>query len=314
MNANKTGSLIANLRQEKGLTQRELADALQVSDKAVSRWETGRGMPDIENLEALASALDVGVAELLHGERMAEPVTPDTAAEIATDGLSLARQLLRRRSTLNALLGLLAGVVVVTLLFVHLTSPIAIPHRDGLVRVEELADGTLVAVADADVTGWDVGAVDGDVFVGGHTTRWDQLTGSSGTSVAVLGDAGEVRAVLYYPGTSGDVVIYGEIPDAGVVTLPRLTYNMWLAIGVVASVVGLVAYALLRGRWYAGRVLRLALVPVCLTASLVAVLWGRFGEVYDAAFYLSGILLVAIALYAMCLVVLGRRTDGRATR
>ena len=67
MNATKTGSFIAELRRERGLTQRQLAETLLVSDKAVSRWETGRGLPDVENLAALADALGVSVAELLRG-------------------------------------------------------------------------------------------------------------------------------------------------------------------------------------------------------------------------------------------------------
>ena len=50
MNTEKTGKLIADLRKEKNLTQGELAELLHVSDKAISRWETGRGFPDINNL------------------------------------------------------------------------------------------------------------------------------------------------------------------------------------------------------------------------------------------------------------------------
>lgn len=58
MNIEKTGQFIAELRREKQLTQVQLADAIHVSDKAVSRWETGRGFPDIDNLEALSECLD----------------------------------------------------------------------------------------------------------------------------------------------------------------------------------------------------------------------------------------------------------------
>ena len=60
MNAEKTGEFIRNLRKEKNITQQELAEMLNVSDKAVSRWETGRGFPDIGNLEAVSyTHLDV---------------------------------------------------------------------------------------------------------------------------------------------------------------------------------------------------------------------------------------------------------------
>ena len=52
----KTGELIKNKRIEKGYTQLELGDLLSVSNKAVSRWERGIGLPDIGNIEALAEA------------------------------------------------------------------------------------------------------------------------------------------------------------------------------------------------------------------------------------------------------------------
>ena len=62
-----TGAIIRRLREEKGMTQAELAVKLSVSDKAVSRWETGRGYPDITLIEPLAAALGVSVAELFSG-------------------------------------------------------------------------------------------------------------------------------------------------------------------------------------------------------------------------------------------------------
>ncbi|MBQ5951151.1 MAG: helix-turn-helix domain-containing protein [Lachnospiraceae bacterium] len=63
-----TGAVIRRLREEKKLTQEELADRLFVSSKAVSKWETGHGFPDISLLEPLANALGISVIELLSGE------------------------------------------------------------------------------------------------------------------------------------------------------------------------------------------------------------------------------------------------------
>ena len=63
-----TGAAIKALREKKGLTQKQLAEKVLVSDKAVSKWETGKGLPDISLLEPLARALGVSVAELLSGE------------------------------------------------------------------------------------------------------------------------------------------------------------------------------------------------------------------------------------------------------
>lgn len=63
-----TGSAIKNLREKKGLTQAELADKLCVSSKAVSKWETGKGLPDINLIEPLSAALGVSVMELMSGD------------------------------------------------------------------------------------------------------------------------------------------------------------------------------------------------------------------------------------------------------
>lgn len=311
MDARRTGQFIADLRKEQDLTQRQLAECLLVSDKAVSRWETGHGMPDIDNLEALSNTLGVSIAELMRGERIVDPVAPAETDAIALSGIELAGALLRKRTVANVVLGFLAGVIVAVLAIVHLTSPIALPFDEGSVRVEALSDGTIAAVSAHGVAGWDIDEDAGVTYISCYTTRWSQLTGSAGTRVAVLGAAEQIRAVLYYPGAPDDVLLYGQIADAGVITLPRLVYNAWLLIGTAASIVGLAAYALVRTRWYARRVLRAALLPACFTASLIAVLWGRFDEVYNATFYLSGICLTALALYAFCLAALAR---GRIAR
>jgi len=67
MNQYVTGAMIKRLREERKLTQLELAEKLFVSDKTVSKWETGKGYPDIKLLEPLAKALGVSVFELLSG-------------------------------------------------------------------------------------------------------------------------------------------------------------------------------------------------------------------------------------------------------
>ena len=63
-----TGAVIRKLRENKKMTQEELADTLFVSSKAVSKWETGQGFPDISLIEPLAKALDISVIELFSGE------------------------------------------------------------------------------------------------------------------------------------------------------------------------------------------------------------------------------------------------------
>lgn len=63
-----TGSVIKSLREKKKMTQEELAEKIFVTGKAVSKWETGQGFPDISLVEPLAKALDISVIELLSGE------------------------------------------------------------------------------------------------------------------------------------------------------------------------------------------------------------------------------------------------------
>ena len=72
MNQEKIGKFISKLRKEKKLTQEELAEKLKVSSKSISRWETGKCMPDISLLIPLSEALDISVNELITGEHIEE--------------------------------------------------------------------------------------------------------------------------------------------------------------------------------------------------------------------------------------------------
>lgn len=77
----KLGTFIAELRKEKGFTQKELAERLFLSDKAISKWETGASIPDTTLLIPLADLLGVTVTELLTYQRM-EPSTPMTTGTV----------------------------------------------------------------------------------------------------------------------------------------------------------------------------------------------------------------------------------------
>ena len=69
MNNEKFGKLISEARKEKSLTQKKLAKILNVTDKAISKWERGKSYPDISLLEPLSEALNISVVELLKGEK-----------------------------------------------------------------------------------------------------------------------------------------------------------------------------------------------------------------------------------------------------
>ena len=72
MEPTRIGRFIAERRKALGLTQRQLAERLAVSDKAVSKWETGRGLPDVLLMLPLCAVLGITVNDLLSGERVGE--------------------------------------------------------------------------------------------------------------------------------------------------------------------------------------------------------------------------------------------------
>lgn len=80
MNASYTGNIISSLRKQRGLTQKELAALLHVTDKAVSKWERGKNFPDLLLLQPLAEVLGVSVSELLGTE---EEISSEAIAVIS---------------------------------------------------------------------------------------------------------------------------------------------------------------------------------------------------------------------------------------
>ena len=73
MNPEKTGSIIKAARIKKGWTQKQLADAISVTDKAVCKWETGHGCPDITLLSQLSKVLEIDIQSILRGEFVKSP-------------------------------------------------------------------------------------------------------------------------------------------------------------------------------------------------------------------------------------------------
>ena len=70
MNQIKIGKFIAELRKSKNMTQQQLAEKIGVSFKTVSKWETGRGMPELSTLKPLSDELGITINELLNGEKI----------------------------------------------------------------------------------------------------------------------------------------------------------------------------------------------------------------------------------------------------
>ena len=78
MDLMKIGSFLQDLRKEKGMTQEQLAEQLNVARRTVSRWETGNNMPDLDILIELADFYDVDLREILSGERKSEKMNEET--------------------------------------------------------------------------------------------------------------------------------------------------------------------------------------------------------------------------------------------
>lgn len=313
MNAVKTGEFIRNLRNEKNMTQQELADMLYVSDKAISRWETGKGFPDIGNIESLADKLDVSVAEILKGERFKEEITEKDIDEVSSASFSLARNYVIRRKWLNLAAGFLCGMIIVSLLFIHLNSPIWIKNAESVVSVDVLSDGQIVAVLEDDVADYqkeyvaDPDSGQKEVFLSCYKTLWHNITGSRNRNIVYLGDADDTDYVFYYPSDEGDMLIWKKdgisIPDFGVETLPRLLYNFWIMIGASASVVGIILCLIFRRKRFIGRMTKAVMVPVAFTLSMIAVLAGNTDTVYSAQYFLSGMVLIGILLYVLMYIL-----------
>lgn len=93
MDAKQLGEFIYGRRKELKLTQSALAEKLHVTDKAISRWERGVGMPDINNLEALATALDVSLIELMQARKNeTDNITTDEAEMIIVDTIHMSQK------------------------------------------------------------------------------------------------------------------------------------------------------------------------------------------------------------------------------
>ena len=104
--------------KRKNMTQMDLARKLQVTDKAVSKWERGLGFPDINTIEPLADALGLSVLEVMRSERIVEAeISPDTAAVALTDTFELVK--LQRKAERRSILKI-AGCIAAALFLIFL--------------------------------------------------------------------------------------------------------------------------------------------------------------------------------------------------
>lgn len=116
MDIKKIGEFICKMRQERGLMQKELADIIGVTDKAISKWERGKGLPDVTLLEPLAKALNVSVAELLSGE-----IITDNNKQQTNEAMIQALEHYKRsQRRIVGILLIILGAVLLLALAVHI--------------------------------------------------------------------------------------------------------------------------------------------------------------------------------------------------
>lgn len=137
----KTGKFIAEMRRAKNLTQRELADLLYISDKTVSKWETGKGLPEVALMLPLCNTLEITVNELLSGERLTDSEYQKYAEE---NIMNLMQE--KEQSKRNIALGAITA-------FVSIVSTVTIIVLAGLADLEVWQRCLLIAIALIDIAG-----------------------------------------------------------------------------------------------------------------------------------------------------------------
>lgn len=113
----KIGRFIADTRKSRGITQRQLADRLLISDKTVSKWECGKGLPEVSLMLPLCEELNITVNELLTGERISEADYRKKAEENMIDLINENREN-KKRMALSVICGVITIIAVISLVII----------------------------------------------------------------------------------------------------------------------------------------------------------------------------------------------------
>ena len=129
MDYDKIGKFITASRKEKELTQNELAEKLNITDRAVSRWERGKGCPDISLLEDLSKILDVSIIELLKGEKLNNKQKLEKEELIYSMNYAKESTKIKMYKVLNNIIVTLIFVVILTIAFNNLKVAVLLNHH-----------------------------------------------------------------------------------------------------------------------------------------------------------------------------------------
>jgi transcriptional regulator with XRE-family HTH domain len=155
----KTGQLIAGARKEKGLTQQQLAEALNITGAAVSKWERGLSFPDVSILEALSAVLDISVIELLRGEwQNSNLISKKEAEESVRDAIHLIMddlnknpvpESVRRFFAPNSYQTVIAIVFFIVGICLGITGGVTFLGTNGLIGIEMSIIGLFLLIVSA---------------------------------------------------------------------------------------------------------------------------------------------------------------------
>ena len=140
MNQLATGKFISQKRKQKNLTQEQLAEKLGVSNKTVSKWETGKCMPDYSVVKALCDELEITVAELMDGEKSEEKSVRTYDEEQIMDLLKKTQNLEKQKELLYGILLIVMGIALQ-----------ALSHTLGGSNVKDFFSGLLLGISIAEM-------------------------------------------------------------------------------------------------------------------------------------------------------------------
>ena len=140
MDQKKTGLFLRELRKEKQLTQEQLAERFGVTNRSVSRWETGSNMPDLSILVELADFYDVDIRDIIDGERKGEDMNKEEKErlQLVADYAETEKNTLLMRLRIFSIVGLISLIAGLTMMVIS---------RDNNLPVYDYLMGTLMGVA-----------------------------------------------------------------------------------------------------------------------------------------------------------------------
>lgn len=140
MDQKKVGSFLRELRKEKQLTQEQLAERFGVTNRSVSRWETGSNMPDLSILVKLADFYDVDIRDIIDGERKGEDMNKEEKErlQLVADYAETEKNTLLMRLRIFSIVGLISLIAGLTMMVIS---------RDNNLPVYDYLMGTLMGVA-----------------------------------------------------------------------------------------------------------------------------------------------------------------------